>query len=396
MTWTRPAELRAQVQGLWRRGLVLSSVIDPDSTIFPHRLQLKRPSSAELSECFASARQWIAALRATPHVRIEMRDIRHRVLGSNAVPSAAWIDSADAAARCIGERPALERFRALCAATRSRAPRVLPWLAREPHKALALYDDWQRVLDVVDWFETRDPTPVYLRQIDLPGIHSKFIESHRGVLSSLLEMVLPATQESAASGGAHAFAQRYGLREAPPQIRFRILDARIELLAGANANAMATDIALTYDAFARLQLKVRRVFITENLVNFLAFPERPDSLVVFGAGYGFEHLGAASWLADCDIHYWGDIDTHGFAILDQLRAHLPHARSLLMDRETLIEHRPLWGHEPKPHRRDLARLDGNEQDLYNDLRDNRLGEQLRLEQERVGYGWICARLPRLA
>ena len=35
------------------------------------------------------------------------------------------------------------------------------------------------------------------------------------------------------------------------------------------------------------------------------------------------------------------------------------------------------------------------QDLYNDLRDNRLGEQVRLEQERVGFGWICSRLPGL-
>ena len=81
---------------------------------------------------------------------------------------------------------ALERFRAT---TSDRAPRLLPWLTREPHKALALYDDWQRLLDVVDWFETRDPTPVYLQQIDLPGLHSKFIESHRGVLSSLLEII---------------------------------------------------------------------------------------------------------------------------------------------------------------------------------------------------------------
>jgi hypothetical protein len=389
LNWTTPTELRAQVQRLWARGRVLASVVDPDSATFPYRLQLKRPTSRELSECFESARAWVAALRATPHLRIEMRDIRHRVLGNNAVPSAAWIDSADAAARFIGERPALEHFRALCATTRTRSPRLLPWLAREPLKALALYDDWQHLLDIVEWFETRDPTPVYSRQIDLPGIHSKFIESHRGVLSSLLELVLPATTKSPSTGGARAFARRYGLREPPPQIRFRILDPRLELLKGINA----TDITLTHNAFAQLRLNARRVFITENLVNFLAFPDVADSLVVFGAGYGFESLAAAHWLADCDIHYWGDIDTHGFAILDQLRAHLPDVRSLLMDRETLVEHRPLWGHEPKPQRRDLTRLHGDERDLYNNLRDNRLGEQVRLEQERIGFSWICSRLP---
>ncbi len=43
-------------------------------------------------------------------------------------------------------------------------------------------------------------------------------------------------------------------------------------------------------------------------------------------------LAQAGWLARCQVYYWGDIDTHGFAILDQLRTHIPHARSLLMDR----------------------------------------------------------------
>lgn len=39
------------------------------------------------------------------------------------------------------------------------------------------------------------------------------------------------------------------------------------------------------------------------------------------------------------VHYWGDLDTHGSAILDRLRAWLPQTRSFLMDRETLLDHR---------------------------------------------------------
>ncbi len=38
-----------------------------------------------------------------------------------------------------------------------------------------------------------------------------------------------------------------------------------------------------------------------------------------------EPLAEASWLKERDLFYWGDIDTHGFAILDQLRGHFPHA-----------------------------------------------------------------------
>jgi hypothetical protein len=51
--------------------------------------------------------------------------------------------------------------------------------------------------------------------------------------------------------------------------------------------------------------KVSRIFITENEINFLAFPNARDSLVIFGAGYGFEMLSRAKWLSGCRIYYWG-------------------------------------------------------------------------------------------
>ena len=48
-------------------------------------------------------------------------------------------------------------------------------------------------------------------------------------------------------------------------------------------------------------------------------------MVIFGAGYGFEMLaGADWWLQVVGFIYWGDIDTHGFAILDQLRRRFGH------------------------------------------------------------------------
>ncbi|MBE9487544.1 MAG: DUF2220 domain-containing protein, partial [Chloroflexi bacterium] len=155
------------------------------------------------------------------------------------------------------------------------------------------------------------------------------------------------------------------------------------------------DVTITTQTFARLDLPVKRVFITENEINFLAFPPVPRSMVIFGAGYGFEMLSEAGWLQDRSIYYWGDIDTHGFAILDQLRGHFPAAASFLMDRETLLAHLPYWGLEPQPERRDLHRLNSVEHDLYDDLRQNRLSDRLRLEQERIGFDWIKRALTKL-
>jgi hypothetical protein len=131
------------------------------------------------------------------------------------------------------------------------------------------------------------------------------------------------------------------------------------------------------------------VFITENEINFLAFPPAAGSLVVFGAGYGFDALTQAAWLRQCDLRYWGDIDTHGFAILDQLRAHFPQARSFLMDHDTLLAHQAQWTSEPQPTQRDLPRLNEAERRLYDDLRWRRLrDEPLRLEQERIAFGCV--------
>ena len=85
--------------------------------------------------------------------------------------------------------------------------------------------------------------------------------------------------------------------------------------------------------------------------------------------------------------YWGDIDTHGFAILDRLRAWLPQTRSVMMDRETLLAHRDRWVSEERPASSSLTRLTRAEQDLFADLVTDALGERIRLEQERVDWRW---------
>ncbi len=106
---------------------------------------------------------------------------------------------------------------------------------------------------------------------------------------------------------------------------------------------------------------------------------------------------AVPWLTECPVHYWGDIDTHGLAILDRLRGHVPHARSLLMDEATLIAHRELWGHEAKPaSARELPSLDADEAALYRALREGRWGSGVRLEQERIGWSYAWSKLSILA
>ena len=389
--WTRPADVKAAMRRLWDRGDLLRALADGEGR-FPLRLALKGPTPAELADRFEAARAWIAELSAMPHIRIEWREVDHRVLGPQRVPRALWVDSPGDAVAMIGKRGEATRFQALVTITRARQPALSPWLARRPLQALELAEDWQRLLAVVDWV-SRHPRPgVYLRQVDIPGVHSKFIESRRGVLAEWLDLVLPAEAVAAVRSGAGQFAARYGFLQKPERIRFRVLDASLALLPGSPPLA---DITLDAAAFAGLAAPIRRVFITENETNFLAFPQAADAIVVFGAGYGWDAVAKAAWLHACDIHYWGDVDTHGFAILDQLRGRFGHVASFLMDRPTLMVHESLWGEEEAQITHDLPRLTGAERALFDDLRDNRLRPRLRLEQERVGFGWVEAALAGL-
>ena len=225
-----------------------------------------------------------------------------------------------------------------------------------------------------------------MRQLEIPNVHTKFIESRKGLLSELLDLVLAADAIDAAASGTRQFEARYGLLAKPALVRFRVLDPLQQI-------GPLSDIATPTAQFARLDLPAKRVFITENEVNGLAFPPIPESIVIFGLGYGLERLGDIPWLRSRTVYYWGDIDTHGFAILDRLRFGVPHAQSFLMDRETLMVHRDMWAKEESVHDGLVERLTPAERGLYDDLKTNRLGVGVRLEQERIGYGWLRNALP---
>jgi hypothetical protein len=390
--WTTAEDVRARVLRSWERGELLAARVTQES-VFPRRLALRGPSAAELSAHFDAARAWIRELAAAAKApgrggfRLEYRAVDHRQLGRNEIPVAAWVDGWPDALALIGKRREAERFDRLVETTRESCPELLPWLAKRPLVALDHTEDWPRLLAAVRWFKANPRPGVYLRQIDAPGVHSKFIERNKSLLAELLDLVLPESGIDRAHGGAAGFERRYGLLEKPVTLRVRFLDPACAIVPAWGGPAL-TDVGLTAAALAALRPPVQRVFITENETNFLAFPPAPQSLVLFGAGYGFDALAKADWLRERALHYWGDIDTHGFAILDQLRGHLPHAQSFLMDRATLLAHREHWSTEPAPTNRDLPRLTAEEAALYDDLRTDRLGRSVRLEQERIGFALV--------
>jgi len=392
LNWVTAASIRQQLLQLWKQGELCLTLLEPDR--FPLRLPLKQPSARVMLDESDAMRAWVADIRqlaARHDLALEWREVRHRTLGRNELPCALLFASPGQAAAVIGKSRELALFRSMCETTAAAMPQLCQWLAKRPLKALELATVWPQLLTMTAWMLANPQPGIYVRQIDAAGLDSKFIERHRGVLAELFDLVLPETAVNQQFTGTSGFARRYGFLDKPLLVRMRPLDEAIRWLCSAGDQ----DVSLTAASFTAMVPPVRRVFITENEINYLAFPDVPDSLIIFGSGYGFDALAQAVWLADCDLFYWGDIDTHGFAILDQLRARFPHAQSLLMDRQTLMTHRALWGREPAQEHRDLPRLTADEASLYHDMRSNVLCEQVRLEQERIAFSHVQAAINAL-
>lgn len=386
LTWTTSEDVTAQVARRWDDGRILSAAVTGDA-LFPLRLPFRSPRPAELATRFDDVKRWVRDLvegsKAHRGFGYELgwTEVANRVVGRNRLPSSVTIHAETDALQLIRRTREAERFRSLVAATLATFPELRLWTAKRPMTVVEHASDWQRVLAVLHWFKTHPRPGIYLRQLDIPDVDTKFIETHRGLLSQLLDAVLPGSAVDSTCMGASGFEARYGLRSRPALLRFRILDAALRVRG-------LSDLTVPVSELKELELPARRVFVTENEINGVGFPEVPGGLVIFGLGYGLDRLAALPWLREKQLFYWGDIDTHGFAILAKLRASFPQAVSLLMDRETLMSHQALWVREQEPHDGELAALTDSEKSLFDDLRHDRLGEQVRLEQERIGFGWV--------
>ena len=409
MSWTSPAELKEQLHRLWARGVPLQAKIAASNQsaesplenqqdrakadkFFPRRLVLKAPGPKDLAHRLMEVQAWSQSLAEIKGLRLKYRTVRNRVSGTNDIPCECWIDSPEDLCRTIGKTFELQRFVQIVEFTRDAHPDLLPWVQEKPLRAVENADHWPQLMAVVQWLLDNPRPGIYLRTLDLPGIHSKFVEAHRSLLAELFDQLLPDEAIDRDATGIGGFARRYGFLEKPTRLRFRVVDPQVNPLfldpTGLLSPGFSSDLTLDVHSLASLGTLPQKVFITENEANFLAFPPCPGAWVFFGAGYGFSALRAIPWLLDRPIYYWGDIDTHGFAMVSQLRTVLPHAQTILMDRQTFLDHREFWVTEDDPISRPLPLLTEEESALYADLVAHRLGHRLRLEQEFVRYSEV--------
>ena len=402
MAWTSPDDLVAQVQRLWDRGHLLTSgvlVKEPERGTnnglqFPLLLRLRRPSPREIGERFEAVRSWIEALENGSRSRlgagyeIVWEEVNNRLLGRNKVPIAARLPTRADALVLIGKADEAARFDELIGPTLDRFPVLREWLVKRPLVALGHASDWSRISRLPDLVLRPPPLGPLCPPDRCRGRRHQVLRGTQGAADGTARHCSASRGHRYVRDRAKGFEARYGLSAKPSLVRFRILDDR-------HAIGGLSDLAVPIEQFACLSLSISRVFVVENEITGLAFPASADGIVVLGLGHAVSLVSSAHWLGDCEVYYWSDIDTHGFAMLDRLRASLPGVRSLLMDRATLLSHRPMWMTEEAPHIATLDRLTPSEAALYADLRFDRFARSVRLEQERISFGWLRRALDRL-
>ncbi|GLQ95231.1 Wadjet anti-phage system protein JetD domain-containing protein [Dyella acidisoli] len=378
-----PEELRRRLQARWqnqRRHWLLGE------GEWPLSLSMEPPTEAKVLADWTRFDAWLVQWRDVSSggpgiVRFEVRTWSR--VGEQSIPCAWQFATPDAVAAELGEAArwsqARQRFDTLSAWKVDAA-----WhaeLARH-FDLLADLDDaeFQRLCSVVEWLRQHPASGFFPRQLPVPGIDSKWIESRRAIVAAWVGTL----QGLETQGDFYAIT---GLRAAPDRLRMRLLDPTLRAACGG-----LSDIEAPASEFIALNLPVRQVLIVENLVTGLACEELSGTLVFMHRGYAVEALAALPWLAQLPVYYWGDIDTHGLAILSRLRGYLPQTRSLMMDEETLLAFKSLWGREDKPHpAMELSHLSEVEQRLYRGLREGEY-KQVRLEQERIAWDWAWQRV----
>lgn len=320
----------------------------------------------------AWAREW-AEFVAPAGVEVEWETRSWRSIGRQRVPVRVRMHSGDAVA-AVGGGPTMREWTTVRARASDLAQRLgsSPELGRAVKKhcaRLAGYDDieFAQVAEVSEWVARHPVTGLRPRQVPVRGVDSKWLGRHRAVVRDLVAAVTGSDD--------------LGLVDSDPLVRVRILDA--DLTCGLR------DFAAPPVQLESLNLEPRGVIVLENLETVLAMPDLDGAVVVHGGGFAVDLVAALPWVSRVPVLYWGDLDSHGFAILHRLRSRHPVVTSVLMDEATLLGHHDLWVPEPAPTRAAFPTLTADEHATLARLRTE---GDVRLEQERLPWSQSLAAL----
>ena len=371
------------------------------TTTWPWVVPLGRPTERDVLTDAQSVLAWRDAwidAKASGDFEVETDIIAWRAIGTQTVPVRVLFVNTNAIAKVAGLLP-------LWTQVVTRAKRFValwPGIEEAMVREWAMLADWSddavlALERVLTWFVDHPKSGLYLRQLPIEGVDTKwFTEPRKKVVQRLLVAIREAkesvplmAESSEALDPDTTFETVCGLKPLPKLIRARLLDEVDQKVFYG-----LSDLSLPLDEWAQLPLYPEIVFISENLQTGLAFEAHPKSVVFFGLGAGVTQLAAIPWVRTARIIYWGDVDTYGLEILAHLRSVLPQTESVMMNRQTLEAFRGLAVAENRQASgAHVEHLRENEREVFDALKVGDL-VRLRLEQERIP--WSVARETLLA
>lgn len=367
-----PKEIIKKLKSIYNRADHLKAYLSDEE--FNISIKFKRLSEKEIEENFRQISNWIEELKKS-HLNITFQNISYRSLGEQSIPQILDINQ-DVFLQLLSKQKVFKEHLKLIEKILYKFPKLKTLLILKPKILMEYNEVWKQLLIVCNYFISNPRPNLYIRELDIKGIDSKFIEKYKKILDLMLSTILDKPIVKLAQNG---FEKKYNLKYDLPTIRFRILDEALYICG-------LSDISLPLNEFMKLDIKADKIFITENKINGLTFPKIKNSIVIFGLGYGVDSLKNIEWIKSKNkIYYWGDIDTHGFAILSQIRSYFPNIKSILMDIKTLNRYKYLSVLETKGREflGQLEYLTDKEEILFEELKKGVYGNKFRLEQERI-------------
>ena len=165
---------------------------------FPLVVGFRKPSGAELLKNFGAIRDWLRLLKKESRNNkgygydIEFAEVKHRTLGPQLLPHRIIIPSREDFLRLI-DKQQYRQFQADLLLVREEQPQLLHFLSQKAGRLLDYGGAWQQLLAVVAYFKKNPKPNCYLRELDISGVDSKFLEQHRKIVGELLDQLLPAS-----------------------------------------------------------------------------------------------------------------------------------------------------------------------------------------------------------
>ena len=337
--------------------------------------------------------RWREILPHRPGWRVVLAEQRFRTVGLTVrLPRDLTVDSTESLIRALQPngvtpavwRTAISRLQRFCETfgLTSEESRKSAAAALRSLKLLFPSDtsdrEFEAVLRTLSWLLRHPNAGLFPRALPVEGVDSKWLERRRAALARLWNTV---TGENVSAAD---FLEHAGLLRLPQFVLVKNAAAWV------GEEAAEEVVKLPVETLAKKAPESPVVLIIENEQTALSLDFR-DVPIFLALGYGVTLLESLPWMKEKRILYFGDLDTHGLAILAECRRLFPQTESVLMDLPTFERWRAFAVTEPKGAEPSPEHLTPEERTLADVLSAGRL----RLEQERIPLGTVREALLRV-